>query len=204
MDGVLTQAKQDLRGRMRARLAEVSAGEAAGWSAGVVARMLASGPCRGTRCAMLFLSVPGEPDLTELGRVLSARGVRVCLPRVDWANGTMTAALIRDPDRDTVLSRHGVREPNAACPAVDRVELDFVAVPGLAFDGSGRRLGRGGGFYDRFLTGLGAFTVGVGFEVQFLPFVPAGAGDVPVRAIVTERRWVVVGESRDTAGPADA
>ncbi len=70
---------------------------------------------------------------------------------------------------------------------LDPSSIDVVAVPGVAFDRRGGRIGYGGGYYDRFLRGVSAFTVGLGFGHQVLDEdLPGGSFDLPVDAIVTE------------------
>lgn len=86
--------------------------------------------------------------------------------------------------------RYGVPEPTG--PAVALEPGDVVVVPGLAFDGDGGRLGRGGGYYDRtFPPGTRApFLVGIGFDFQRVEAVPAGAHDRRLDAVVTERETI--------------
>jgi len=67
-------------------------------------------------------------------------------------------------------------------------ERTLVLVPGLGFDAAGGRLGRGKGYYDRFLAklGLGAAAVGICFEAQLLPEIPMDRSDVRVGYLCTE------------------
>jgi len=81
-------------------------------------------------------------------------------------------------------------------------EIDFVVVPGLAFDLKGNRLGRGKGYYDRFLKRLrnDASTCGVAFDCQLLDEVPHGPSDFRLDALVTESKAFTFSEkvkSRD-------
>ena len=94
-------------------------------------------------------------------------------------------------------SRYGVLEPNAQTRAdggalVQPPEFDVMIVPGLAFDHTGARLGRGAGFYDRYLPLLrpDALRVAVAFDEQILPEVPHDANDQFVDAIVTPSRII--------------
>jgi 5-formyltetrahydrofolate cyclo-ligase len=106
---------------------------------------------------------------------------------------------VLDIDSGLVVERMGVREPAAGGQVVPPGDLDLILVPGLAFDEHGRRLGRGGGHYDRFLAGLSSARVGVAFEVQLAPQVPAGPGDERVDAVATERRIIQTGAGRGGA-----
>ncbi len=74
--------------------------------------------------------------------------------------------------------------------------IDLIAVPGVAFDASGRRLGRGGGYYDATLAQLpaGAVRVGLAFEVQIVPSVPDEQHDATLDTVVTER--MIYGRAR--------
>jgi 5-formyltetrahydrofolate cyclo-ligase len=188
----LRQAKREARAAARARLGAVEPEEAARLSEGVCRNLLGFGPVMSARTLMVFLPLPGEPDVRPAARALLGMGRRVCLPRMDWEARTMTPAAVSSVDEGLVATRHGVREPGPGAPGVPVGELEVVLVPGLAFDESGRRVGRGAGFYDRFLSreDLSAMPVGVAFEVQLAPLIPAGPGDRPVRAIVTERRVI--------------
>ncbi|MGN1214127.1 MAG: 5-formyltetrahydrofolate cyclo-ligase [Bacteroidaceae bacterium] len=81
----------------------------------------------------------------------------------------------------------GILEPVTPC-FTDFDEVDFVLVPGVAFDASGNRLGRGRGYYDRLFHELlppSVMRVGVCFPFQLLPFVPTEPTDVPMHKVVT-------------------
>lgn len=193
MTADLHQAKRQMRTSVRSALAAVSPKDAAAWSADLSRRLVNTPGFKQARTLMAFLPISGEPDLSKACHDALAAGKRLCMPRIDWDRGTMTPALIRGLDTGLVTTRHGIREPAADAPGVDPAELDLVLVPGVAFDASGRRLGRGSGYYDRFLAPLSVATVGAAFELQLVPEVPAGPDDVPVGAIVTERRFIRIG-----------
>jgi 5-formyltetrahydrofolate cyclo-ligase len=101
----------------------------------------------------------------------------------------MVPVAVTSLDEGIAPGRHGLREPVGGT-VIDPKDLGVVIVPGLAFDERGNRLGRGGGFYDRFLATTPAFRIGVCFEVQLASSVPAGPLDVPMDAVVTERRVI--------------
>ncbi|MGI8602390.1 MAG: 5-formyltetrahydrofolate cyclo-ligase [Verrucomicrobiales bacterium] len=89
--------------------------------------------------------------------------------------------------------RHGVREPDPSLSRfIPESEIDLALVPGLAFSPSGRRLGRGGGFYDRWLASLShrAPRIGVCFATQMVAKMPSEAHDMKVDHVVTEEGWV--------------
>ncbi|HSZ84085.1 MAG TPA: 5-formyltetrahydrofolate cyclo-ligase, partial [Polyangia bacterium] len=88
---------------------------------------------------------------------------------------------------------HGLREPRASCAEVPVESIDVMLVPGLAFDGAGRRLGYGGGYYDDAGRTLRArrsasLLIGLAYDFQIVDACPADARDVAVDVVVTERR----------------
>jgi 5-formyltetrahydrofolate cyclo-ligase len=93
-------------------------------------------------------------------------------------------------DQDAAPGYRGILEPGAHCALLDLASIDWVLVPGVAFDRAGRRLGYGGGYYDRLLPQLrpDAHRAAGAFELQLVERVPAAAHDVVMDALVTEKR----------------
>lgn len=188
-------AKRELRTLVRARLLAVPPEHLVAWSLDLCDRLAASTLLRSARTVLAFLPLPGEPDIRPLlGRLLND-GRRLGLPRVDWAACSMTPVSVERLS-DLVRSAGGppgLLEPPAEAEPLPIDALDAILVPGIAFDGRGRRLGRGAGFYDRFLARPGidpASVCGVAFEAQIVQDVPTDPWDVPLHAIATESRWI--------------
>lgn len=83
----------------------------------------------------------------------------------------------------------GIREPDPEqWPAADIQTIDLALIPGLAFDRSGNRLGRGKGFYDRLLgsPGFRALKIGIVTERFLLPEIPVEAHDIRMDLVLTE------------------
>jgi 5-formyltetrahydrofolate cyclo-ligase len=136
---------------------------------------------------MLFASLPDEFDTMPLIEEALRRGKRVCMPRVDWRARTLGV----HPLRDLAALQEGymgILEP-VSREAVPLTKLDFILVPGTAFDGMGNRLGRGAGYYDRLLStpDLRAVRCGAAFGIQVLDFLPHGPSDQTVDLLVTEQ-----------------
>ena len=100
------------------------------------------------------------------------------------------------------MARSAFRRRSAS--PIDPAAIDIVIVPGLAFTRDGRRLGQGGGFYDRFLAQLPAdcTTIGVGFAEQLLDDLPVEPHD-RILSRGHHRRPVRVGQSRMSPTPGD-
>lgn len=136
----------------------------------------------------LYAALDDELPTRALFEMLVASGRRLLLPRIrerrlDWA-------VVRGWEELTP-GRFGIPEPRGASAEAPASE-DLVFVPGLAFDASGFRLGRGGGYYDRAFGDPEAAPtlVGVAYAFQCVEAVPHGSRDRRVDAIVTEREWI--------------
>lgn len=149
----------------------------------VAGRFLSLPEVQHARTVMLFWSFGSEVPTGLLIDLLHERGVTVGLPRIEHADLLPIRYVPGDP---TAATSFGAEEPVGGM-RLDPSAIDVVAVPGVAFDRRGGRIGYGRGYYDRFLRGVSAFTVGLGFGHQVLDEdLPGGSFDLPVDAIVTE------------------
>lgn len=186
----LHAAKKALRSRvLAARDALAPASRAAG-SRAIASRIAALPAFDGAVTVLATLPFGSEWDSRPLAQVALDRGKALLLPRVDPAARTLVLHRVADLDADVVRGYLGVPEPSPEAPVARPSEVDCVLVPGVAFDAAGRRLGYGGGFYDRLLPQLraGVARIAGAFDVQIADEVPAGAHDVAVDAIVTPTR----------------
>ncbi len=188
----IDHSKQLLRKEMRALLAGTPPADLTAASLAIRDLALAEAPLNEPGATvLLFAPLPGrhEIDLLPLAEALRARGVRTAFPATRWDDRAIEARLVEDHQRDMRTVTHdsiSLTEPNPTCALVEARNLDGVLVPGLAFDADGRRLGRGAGFYDRFLLTTPAPVYGIALGAQLVGRVPANAHDVPVDAIITE------------------
>lgn len=138
---------------------------------------------------MAFASLSDEAQLEPLWRRLLQDGKQLLFPVLVGDEGRMDTHPVVDLATDLKPGRFGIHEPENNAP-VDPRTIDFIFVPALCFDSTGHRLGRGGGYYDRFLSvrAPAAFRCGVAFECQVLDHVPVKDHDCLVNALVTENR----------------
>ncbi|MSR18772.1 MAG: 5-formyltetrahydrofolate cyclo-ligase [Phycisphaerales bacterium] len=176
--------KEAMRTEMLARLAAMSAGAFAHGGTKIAGFFTA-----GNR-VMIFAALKREPDIMALVQLLAERGVTICLPRAT-ADGGLECVVAPPPWRSMAPDAAGVGAPVEG-RLVNPAELDVVLVPGLAFGLDGGRLGRGKGYFDRFLKRVrpDALRIGICFETQIVNHVPSDPGDEPVHAILTESRFV--------------
>lgn len=191
-----TSEKNALRAHMKRALAAMTPEERALKSAAIVTRLLKRLALSPIKSILAYSSFGNEVDTRGIMTACVERGIQLLLPRLLPGSKTMQPILITDPARDLVPHPLGFLEPRADAPPLDpNFSIDLIIVPGLAFDDSGRRLGRGMGFYDRFLEAQkksGAAKYALAFEAQIIDDVPVDAHDQSVDCIVTEGRIIVV------------
>jgi 5-formyltetrahydrofolate cyclo-ligase len=183
--------KDEMRREMRKRLREMEAGLHFEASL-VIGEEAANLPAfRNAETVALFAPLPTEPDIHPLIEEAWARKKRVVLPRMfregeaphlDWHVVTAWDEVVEP-------GPFGLREPDhLRCPRVGIAEIGCVFVPGLAFDRTGLRLGRGGGFYDSFLGRAPAKLprFGLMFSCQRVDRLLRESHDQALPAIVTE------------------
>jgi 5-formyltetrahydrofolate cyclo-ligase len=187
----LIRRKAELRARMLALRAQLEPDDAAAAAVVIADRVPELIPPEHAVVAA-YWPLPGELDPRPALERLAAAGHRLALPRMQ-AKGLPLAFHAWASDQPLIRGGFAVMQPDpAAPPAVP----DVVLTPLLAFDGEGRRLGYGRGYYDHTLRALrtaGApFVIGLAFALQEVDAVPAGPFDEPLDAVVTERasrRW---------------
>ena len=146
------------------------------------------------RSIAMYCALADEVDVSFVMETAISRGKDVLLPVTcaDRNDRTMTFVSVEDPICDLAEGPFGALEPRRGLPLNDVSNLDFVILPGRAFDALGGRLGRGGGHYDTFLSRLkphshgGALLLGAAFACQLVECVPMELRDVRIDAIASE------------------
>jgi 5-formyltetrahydrofolate cyclo-ligase len=182
------ELKELLRSHIRAALARISPAVRAVESIDLCARLRAQ--IQSAHTILFFAPLADELDVWPVLEESLAVGKVVALPFFDAEKGTYTARRIENAATDIVMARFGVREPVAGCAEIPFTGFDLVLVPGLAFDLSGNRLGRGRGFYDRMLENASGIKCGVGYDFQLMEKVPTEPHDAKVNFIITPTRCV--------------
>ena len=179
--------KAQAREEIARRLARLSP-EARRDASACIRRRIADLPeFRRAATVLLFLSIADEADTFPLIADALAAGKAVAVPKVDARRRRMDACVLRDPARGLAPGPFGILEPRTA-EIVEPAAIDFVLVPARGFDREGNRLGRGGGYYDRYMAGPGfrAVRCGIAFAAQVLDHLPHAPHDLPVDLLVTE------------------
>jgi len=177
-----------LRGELRARRRALPAAERLAAADALASRLLALPFAPQHGCVAGYWALDGEIALHRWQLSLPA-GVRYCLPIL---SGEVLRFAPWRPGQALTANRYGIPEPDVdTADTLPAEAMHLVACPLVGFDAGGRRLGMGGGWYDRsfaFRHGKAPppWLVGVGFAVQQVPALVAESWDVPVDAICTE------------------
>ena len=183
--------KAELRAQILARRTALPADRrtAAGWL--IRDAVLDSPQVQMAGTVAAYYSIGTEPDTRGLVFALWKRGSYVLLP-VLRPDGDLDWASYEGPD-SLVPGPRGLRQPGEPPRGVGAVaRADAVLVPALAVDPAGRRLGRGGGSYDRALARVGPLIplIALLYDDELVEQVPTAPHDIPVRAAVTPRTGI--------------
>jgi len=139
---------------------------------------------RKAKIVMFYIAFGGEVNTEEMIKEAKKIGKLICVPICRKDKETMQPAILEDHAKLKV-GPYGVWEPVAET-LVKPEDIDLIITPGLAFDKKGNRLGRGKGYYDRFLSKLSnrAPSIGLAFDFQILPLIPTTSHDVSVNKII--------------------
>jgi len=138
---------------------------------------------------ILYYPFQNEVDLLPLAEVLINAGKDIYFPRYDKVKKRYDLAKIESLSTDFVKGKFGIMEPIATAKSFEKDSLKATwFIPGVAFDQNGNRLGRGGGYYDRFLNKTDGMFVGVAHQVQLVDSVPSEEHDMKMDWLVTEKK----------------
>jgi len=140
------------------------------------------------RVIMLYLSAPLEVDTAPLALRAWQAGKTVVVPKVAWDQRRMLPVEITSLHDQMTSTGNGIKEPIAGRPMPVEF-IDMVLVPGLGFTNNGFRIGRGMGFYDRFLaqSDFVGLSCGLAFSEQIVKELPLLDHDVPLSMLATDR-----------------
>jgi len=138
----------------------------------------------------ITISRPPEVDTYTIISKAWLEGKKVAVPKCLPENRKMDFRYLTDFSQlESVY--YGLKEPREEMTGMaQKDDIDLLIVPGVAFSTNGFRVGFGGGYYDRFLTGFSGKTVSLAFSCQLIDNLPIEAHDIPVGRIITEQRVI--------------
>ena len=191
MTASLSALKAELRRTVLARRDALDAATRAALSPAIFTRIVALDAYREASTVLAYAAFGSEPVTGPFLAGVLADGKTLALPRVDRATRMLELYRVADPGVDLEPGVWGIPEPRpGVCRPITAADVDFILVPGIAFDVRGGRIGYGGGYYDRLIRDCARppRLVAAAFEVQIVPEVPMTPQDRRIDRVVTEAR----------------
>ena len=141
-----------------------------------------------SKVVMFYVSLKDEVDTCVMIDEALKAGKRICVPVILKEEKKLIAGEIHNRLMDLESQHFGIFQPRGErVKEIPLSDIDLVVVPGVAFDKKNIRLGRGHGYYDRFLSGLPdtTKTIGLAFDFQVLEDLPQDSHDIPVSKTIT-------------------
>lgn len=184
---MVEKLKSDLRKIILNRLKTQKEEERHRRSLAIRRKLLAMPEFRHADVLMFYVSKDGEVETRPMIEAALVRGKVVLVPVIKVRKRKMVVSEIMDPNKDLVEGPYGIYQPKAHMKVYHPRSIDLAIVPGIAFDKEGNRLGRGMGYYDKFLAGLrkGIPRIGLAFKFQVVRRLPTLSHDQPVTVLLT-------------------
>lgn len=178
-------AKAEIRKAVRIGLAAMTPEQRAAESTVICERILKLETYQKAHVVMLYAPLGDEPLIEPVARHALSRGKILLLPRVNRSLKNMTAALVQDWPGDLERDVMGILTPRHDALTYDPESIHFILIPGVAYSATGVRLGRGGGYYDRFLPQIPIYRrFGVCYRCQRVDEIPLLPHDEPVSEVI--------------------
>lgn len=154
----------------------------------ILKKLFACSEFKKAKTILFYASFDGEVETLEMMKQSLTLGKKIALPTIHMKDKTILPTYVHDLKEDLVLGAYGIAESRhkdqypVACE-----EIDLSIVPGVAFDRDNYRLGRGAGYYDRFLSRLSKEVpaIGLAFDFQIVSRLPRQEHDIPMTQVIT-------------------
>ena len=179
--------KAQLRRQLRETLVGLSERQRSDKSKQACKNLVATEQFQNASVIMFYLALPHEVDTTAAILCAWQQEKSVAVPKVSWQQRHMIAVEITSLETGLSVDTGGLQNPVTGVP-MPIEEIDLVVTPAVAYDKNGNRLGRGGGYFDRFFSSerLQASKCGFGFSEQVIESVPVTEHDQSVDLLVTD------------------
>ncbi len=186
---IIREKKAEIRKEIIRRLREQDSSLKEERSRIIQEKLLSSEEFRSSKTVMTYVSLPTEVSTSYLNQEALKRGKRVAVPYIKGNSQTIIASeLIAINSLEK--GPYGIPQPKKdLIKAIPLKEIDLIVVPAIAYDKKNMRLGRGKGYYDKFLTEKDLSlvkTIGLAFNFQVLESLPSDPHDRPVSRVITD------------------
>ncbi len=195
----LRQEKRRIRRAVIARILAMASEERTRQELALVAAFPGLPGFETARTVLLYASAfPEEFDTRPMLKIAREAGKIVACPTVDRGSNSLRLHRIDDPDRDLRPGTLGIPEPASSRASIPVDSIDWVLVPGVAYDVHRNRIGRGAGHYDRLLPRLrhDVLRIALAFDEQWVDELPAEPHDVPLDGVVSPGRPLGLADQR--------
>jgi 5-formyltetrahydrofolate cyclo-ligase len=185
----ITKQKAELRWAMLDKRDALDQGSRTEFNHIITKKLLALPEYKQSKTILAYKNIGSEFDTAEFISDALASGKMLALPKVNTAKKTLDIFRVDYPATDLIHGVWGIAEPDPVkCKPISIDEVDFVLVPGLAFDARGQRVGYGGGYYDKLLAERNSKTylIAAAYAMQVVREVPALPHDLAVEKVITE------------------
>ena len=180
-------SKQKLRVSMLSKLSKLKEVDRASKSFSIQEKLFETLEFKNAKIILFYASLKNEVETDRMIKEAQAKGKIIGLPVVFDKERDLVPFLAKDFPKNLTLGPYDIRQPKEEFSnPISLADIDLVIVPGVAFDLRGNRLGRGKGYYDRFLKTLPKDTpsIGLAFDFQIVDDLPHSSVDSPVKKII--------------------
>lgn len=189
-------SKKVLRSRIKKAMKLLSPAERAEEDACIAKHIITSPVFKQAEIILAYLAFGEEISVDEVIREALLQGKKVAVPLI-VSSDEFKAALLTGLD-DLPLDRYGIRTVNEeGAVFIEADVIDLVLVPGLGFSSDGRRIGRGAGYYDRYLAECGGVQMGIARTRLMSEEIPVETFDIRVDAVATEKGIIYCSEKNN-------
>jgi 5-formyltetrahydrofolate cyclo-ligase len=190
---VLQAEKKKLRDAVLALRDAMPPAARAAASIAILQRVVALPEYMNAKVVLTYMGFGTEIETQWFLERIVADGKIAVLPRVDRASQSLILHSASGV-AELMTSKWGIREPSNDAPVMPIANVDFVLMPGVAFDRTGNRLGYGRGYYDKLIAAANpALTrVAAGYGCQIVDRVPVDSHDQKVQRIITENEIIAL------------
>ena len=174
--------KQRIRKEIALIKQSLSEQQVAELSQTITEHLLRTNEFQSALCVAIYLAIKGEVQTTGIIEAALKQNKRIVLPVIN--DGKMEFRLFTGAE-SLSIGAFGIAEPRDSA-LIQPSQIDLFIVPGIAFDRTGNRMGRGKGYYDKYLAEICKPIIGLCFGFQLFDSIPAESHDVKMRMIVSE------------------
>lgn len=184
-------SKKEYREEVLTRRSDTSNEIREQWNEIIFNKLISSDYYKKSYVIFTFVSFKDEVDTHRFIEYALKDGKKICVPKVPSKKQGMEVYFINSFE-DLKKGYFDILEPLEGCIKASAEEIDFILMPGVAFDKQGNRIGYGAGFYDRFLSQLKRQVpkIALSYDFQLYEKVPTDEFDVRIDGVITETDFI--------------